>query len=436
MSLLLLSLLAVDTATVQLETTAATLTIAAAQALEPPEVRVLFRANDTSGHAVWGLEAFDCAVYEAGSPAEVVSFRPINEPGSVRLAVPLDFSGSMGYDSLQLAAMGISNVSGLRHYPPGYVTPLEHAKAGLKRFLAQQSEDVEVIVFNHNVHNLADHTSSRDTVEMILDQLYPDGGTAFFDAVAVGIAALLEDAEAGEVQAVVALTDGVDGGSATPLDTCIARAQAAMIPVFTIGLGGADRSVLQQLSGQTGGQSFFTNDPAQLTAVYDSIQQALQSYYELTYRSESVLAMGDSLPQIVLHFPQFDLAADFPATGNTPRAILDAVKSQAPQSFPWAAGALAAVVVAGGLAFAFRRRRSQLRIERMYPNPATGPVTVEFEGAANRIRIFDLNGNELLSLAATEPSPLTLGLPSLPAGVYVVRLEGPGGADSERLVIP
>ncbi len=227
MSLLLLSLLAVDTATVQLETTAATLTIAAAQALDPPEVRVLFRANDTSGHAVWGLEAFDCAVYEAGTPAEVVSFRPINEPGSVRLAVPLDFSSSMGYDSLQLAAIGISDVSGLSQYPPGYVTPLEHAKAGLKRFLAQQSEDVEVIVFNHNVHNLADYTSSRDTVGMILNDLYPAGGTAFFDAVAVGIAALLEDAEDGEVQAVVALTDGVDHGSATPLDTCIARAQAA-----------------------------------------------------------------------------------------------------------------------------------------------------------------------------------------------------------------
>lgn len=436
MSLLLLSLLAVDTATVQLETTAATLTIAAAQALDPPEVRVLFRANDTSGHAVWGLEAFDCAVYEAGSPAEVVSFRPINEPGSVRLAVPLDFSSSMGYDSLQLAAMGISDVSGLRHYPPGYVTPLEHAKAGLKRFLAQQSEDVEVIVFNHNVHNLADHTSSRDTVEMILDQLYPDGGTAFFDAVAVGIAALLEDAEAGEVQAVVALTDGVDGGSATPLDTCIARAQAAMIPVFTIGLGGADRSVLQQLSGQTGGQSFFTNDPAQLTAVYDSIQQALQSYYELTYRSESVLALGDSLPQIVLHFPQLDLAADFPATGDTPRAILEALKPKAPQSFPWAAGVLVAVGVAGGLAYAFRRRRSQLRIERLYPNPANGPVTVEFSGRANRIRVFDLGGREQLAAAVADASPLTLDVHALPSGVYVVRLEGPDGADSERLVIP
>lgn len=435
MSLLLLSLLAVDTATVQLQTTAASLTIAAAQALDPPEVRVLFRANDTEGHAVWGLEAFDCAVYEGGSPAEVLSFRPINEPGSVRLAVTLDFSSSMGYDSLQLAAMGISDLSGLSQYPPGYVTPLVHAKAGLKQFLTRQAEDVEVIVFNHEVHNLAEHTSSRDTMEMILNGLYPSGGTAFFDAVAVGISALLDDTDTDEVQAVVALTDGVDHDSTTPLDTCIARAQAAMIPVFTIGLGGADRTVLQQLSDQTGGQTFFTNDPAQLTAVYDSIQQALQSYYELTYRSESVLALGDSLPQIVLHFPQFNLADDFPATGDTPQAILDALKPEAPRSFPWAAGALAAAAVAGGLAFAYRRRRTVLRIDRMYPNPATGPVTLEFTGCASRIHVFDLGGREQLSAAVADASPLTLDVHALPSGVYVVRLEGPGGADSERLVI-
>jgi Ca-activated chloride channel family protein len=53
------------------------------------------------------------------------------------------------------------------------------------------------------------------------------------------------------------------------------------------------QKILQTLAGETGGRSFFIEDPAELPAIYRTIQEELRSQYLLTYQSTSEKDEGE-----------------------------------------------------------------------------------------------------------------------------------------------
>ena len=404
-----------QTTDVEIHTPVASLSIATAEALNAPDVRMLFRAEDLNGDPVWGLDASDFLVLEDGDPAEIVSFRPLNTPEVIRVALLLDISGSMDGD------------------------PLNQAKAAIAHFLQHSEKDVAFVPFHHVAYDLSDTLTSTAQILSLLPQIQADGGTAVYDAVMVGNQALARlsngaDRPAADVEAIVALTDGQDGGGQWSVQEVLDALWQSQTPVYTIGLGGADSLALQDLASMTGGQAHFTSDPDELQRIYEDIESDLSSFYELTYRSETLEALpgGDSMQtaQVLLRMPQLDLTAQYPPL---PEAEVDAALADVSSSasFPWGMGILATTLLAAGLLVTWavvRPRKPQLAITKLYPNPAMGatPLTVDFTGSASVLTVFSLQGTELHS----EPIPAAQGaqsftfiLPQLPAGgVVLLRL--------------
>ena len=78
-------------------------------------------------------------------------------------------------------------------------------------------------------------------------------------------------------------------------------------------------------------------------------------------------------------------------------------------------------------------------IDAVYPNPAAGAATVRFSASgAARLDVFDALGRRVATLhdGPTRPGlTATLDASALPAGLYLVRLRGEGGAVARRLVV-
>ena len=78
-------------------------------------------------------------------------------------------------------------------------------------------------------------------------------------------------------------------------------------------------------------------------------------------------------------------------------------------------------------------------IDAVYPNPAAGRATVAFTaGGVARLDVFDALGRRVAVLWDGPARPgltATLDAAALPAGVYVLRLRGEGGAATRRLVV-
>ena len=87
-------------------------------------------------------------------------------------------------------------------------------------------------------------------------------------------------------------------------------------------------------------------------------------------------------------------------------------------------------------------RRPQIR--GTYPNPTSGPVTVEFalpdeaSGDDARLQLFDLLGREVRTVvlgSVQGRATRTLDVSNLPSGVYVLRLQAQGTTQTQRLTV-
>jgi Ca-activated chloride channel family protein len=75
--------------------------------------------------------------------------------------------------------------------------------------------------------------------------------------------------------------------STRTLAEVIAKAKGIPIPIFTIGLGDADVTVLQQLANETAGRYFFAPTADDLNLIYLQIADILVGQYVLEYLSQS-----------------------------------------------------------------------------------------------------------------------------------------------------
>ena len=75
---------------------------------------------------------------------------------------------------------------------------------------------------------------------------------------------------------------------------------------------------------------------------------------------------------------------------------------------------------------------------KIFPNPSTGAIDIEFEGDINRdirIEIFDASGQSILQIDRVEEKKLHLDLSYLPAGIYYLTGTFEGKIISEKIVI-
>lgn len=121
-------------------------------------------------------------------------------------------------------------------------------------------------------------TDKRDDVAGALGGIRPAGGDAgLYRTILDGYRAVQDGWQAGRVNSVLLMTDGVEAGQQSgdiKLDELLAKLAAAKsadkpVQVIIVGVGDAvDRTPLERITRETGGGVFIAEDPAQIGAVF------------------------------------------------------------------------------------------------------------------------------------------------------------------------
>jgi Ca-activated chloride channel family protein len=185
------------------------------------------------------------------------SWREDRKPANVMLVV--DTSGSMSEEG-----------------------KLDQAKQGLALFLRQLApfDRVGMLTFNDQVTQavpLGRFSANRDGLRSTIDDLFPDGETAVYDATDRGFKAIRDLRDDARINAVVVLTDGEDNQSRMSDRELVeelarqSRSEGLAVRVYTIAYGSqANKDVLADIANASGGKPF-EGDPKEIESVYRSI---------------------------------------------------------------------------------------------------------------------------------------------------------------------
>jgi Ca-activated chloride channel homolog len=256
--------------------------------------------TDQNRRYVTDLERDDFIIAENGVAQPLTFFGKRGVP--LALAVLIDSSASME------SAMGRA----------------QEAAAGFVRQLGP--DDVATIVdFDSRVQVAQGFTGDHALLESAIRQTQPGGSTALHNAVYIALRELgkrmeQDDPDAPRRRAIVVLSDGEDTSSLLPFEEVLDLAKRSETAIYSIGLRSNDtlsssskgfkeaEFVLRQFSQETGGRSFFPNQPSDLTNVYGQIADELSSQYTVGYTSRNAKRDG-SWRRVVVRVSRPNLTA-------------------------------------------------------------------------------------------------------------------------------
>lgn len=226
-------------------------------------IKAYVTVTNQNNTPISGLTASNFAVTEDSTCTPSITVTPISTTGTpVSLAMTVDYSGSM-------SAANIAD-----------------AKTGLTNFInvGGTSDRFAIIKFSTDVDIVQDFTSNKT---LLLDQIdsMPDsssGYTSLYDSIYDSVTLVKGESYR---KAVIAFTDGVSNDDVHSLTETIDYAKANNIPVYTIGLGSASSSVLQQIANETGGLYYYAPTSSELADIYAQISEHIANQYEITYQT-------------------------------------------------------------------------------------------------------------------------------------------------------
>lgn len=447
-----------------------------------PRVSLLFKAATQSGKPIWNLSALDLRVEENGQACKVVSLEKISKSKPVKVMLVVDHSGSMESDAVLgkwYAGLNMDSLPDdstlvtdtlvtysnektafdtllpgewliskrIPDPPAWYRPPFHYARKGVYDFIASmdmQKDSFGIVGFDDSVDYRLPLTQNVGAAHNMMEGMGPDGGTAFYDGVLTALKQFRNENDK-ELCAVIALTDGQDNSSHIGLHRLTKEANKLGIPVYVIGLGDVNKPVLTSLAKKTGGDCYFTSNAKKIGAIYLDISRRLQSVYELVYESPN-LASSDTSRDVTLRFDvdsiylaENQLAFLLPDEAlarlkskekvQEVRTVVQAPAPEESSALPVLIAVTVAVAGAGVLIARSSKKRQQqqqpLWIERLYPNPANGPVTLETnrapEDPACTLLVSDMNGHLVLSLPFTPGNSFDTSV--LQNGTYLVQVQ-------------
>ncbi len=244
---------------------------------------------DSKGHPVdSGLALEDFAVKEDGIEQTIRRFEPVSER-PIHAGILLDNSTSM-LDSID-----------------------EAEKAALQFFqsVVQPKDRACLITFNDSPELVVPFTNDHEVLAGGLAGLTAEGETALHDSL---VYALHYFSGLRGKRALILLSDGEDVGSAYTFDEALDFARRTGVPIYTIGLGVAQRDAMARtklirLAQDTGGRSFFIDSAEGLTSVYERIETELRAQYLIAYQSSQGAEGGDRYREVDLEIKKPGLNA-------------------------------------------------------------------------------------------------------------------------------
>jgi Ca-activated chloride channel family protein len=159
-------------------------------------------------------------------------------------------------------------------------------KAVAKGFIAERENDnIGVVLFGDYAYTASPLTYDRQLLQEIVDRLEPGvagSSTAIYEAIAQSVK-LLRSSEAKNRIAIL-LTDGHNTtGGRIPLYAAMALVKKEGVRFYTIGIGGEgayDRTLMEYIAEESGGESYHVADAEALKQVYYKIDRLEKSKIE------------------------------------------------------------------------------------------------------------------------------------------------------------
>lgn len=162
----------------------------------------------------------------------------------------------------------------------------------LKRFVDASHRDDEFFLlgFSNRVSLLRDFTSSGEQIATSLTLALPEGRTALYDAVLMGI----EKARTGrhDKRALLIISDGQDNNSRYTFSELRDAAREADVQLYAIGitdpmadleLGPYGEAIIEELVRTTGGRAYFPTSDGELLDICAQIALELRNQYTIAY---------------------------------------------------------------------------------------------------------------------------------------------------------
>lgn len=230
--------------------------------------------TDQTGRAVTGLSKNNFSIYDNKELQDIYFFSDADLSASV--SIVFDTSGSMSEGKII------------------------QAKEALARFIRTSKDDDEffLVDFNTRARLLLNRTRDSDAVLNKLSYIKPNGNTAFFDAVYLGIEKVLQGSRTRKI--VLVFSDGQDNESRYSFKELQQRLKETDVIIYTIGFnvyyplkGGINGSeALRELAQATGGRAFFPKGEVEMDEAFEKIALEMRHLYSIGYYPSNFIADG------------------------------------------------------------------------------------------------------------------------------------------------
>lgn len=178
---------------------------------------------------------------------------------------------------------------------------IEQAREALTRFIqtSHVRDEFFLIAFNSRAELVLEKTRDAEAVAKKLTYAEPDGETALYDAVYLGLEKVEHGAHAKRV--LIVISDGEDNHSRYSFRDLRRGLAESNTIVYAVGIlgrypskapGSVGRDTLGKLAKVTGGSAFFPNSNEELSEAFDQIALELRHHYSLGYRPKNFVSDG------------------------------------------------------------------------------------------------------------------------------------------------
>lgn len=396
-----------------------------------PKVSVVFKAQTRKGEPVWDLTKEKMKVKENSQDCEVILLEKVSKNNPINLGIVIDHSGSMIgelFDEVGDPLFPFDDYF-FPIFPEGYKTPLDNAKLAVKKFVTTfnvKKDFISILGFADVVDIKIPLTQDREKINAALDSMQADFSTALYDAMITGIE---EIKKADGIKVLIVLTDGHDNNSRSSINDIIKKAKQEDIPIYIIGLGDVNKELLQQIATATKGQFYFTESASSLDEIYATISKQIQAFYNLVYISPNLSSI-DATREVEL---SFDIDGVFLVTDasslDLPKEVVVhlAKKEKEREYLIYGGSTVIVILLSSGLLLFYSRRKKKNKpiINKLFPNPSSGTIHLDYQSNQGQLIITSLTGNVVKNIEING-SETQFELSDLQDGNYVATLHSEG----------